>query len=127
MCRGRVSLLRDGRAMLGSMNCSDVLVVGGGPAGTALAAELAALGLAVQQLAPHDPRPFPATYGAWLDDLPASVRDCIQTVWTDVRVYTGAAPTPLLRPYALLDNTALLRRLRRQGVGLMYFDPQAQR
>ncbi|MFC6591528.1 lycopene cyclase family protein [Deinococcus lacus] len=94
------------------MNRSDVLVVGGGPAGTALAAELAALGLDVQQLAPHGPRPFPATYGAWLDELPASVQDGTQAVWTDVRVYTGAAPTPLLRPYALLDNAALLRRLR---------------
>ena len=91
---------------------SDVLVIGGGPGGTALSAELAARGLRVQQLAPHPPRPFPATYGAWLGELPAWARDCAAQVWTDVRVYTGPRPTPLGQPYALLDNAALLRSLR---------------
>ncbi|MHA0038689.1 lycopene cyclase family protein [Deinococcus sp. PESE-13] len=91
---------------------SDVLVIGGGPSGTALSAELAARGLDVQQLAPHPPRPFPATYGAWLGDLPAWARGCAEQVWTDVRAYTGPQPTSLGQPYALLDNAALLRTLR---------------
>ncbi|GMA17520.1 lycopene cyclase family protein [Deinococcus metallilatus] len=100
---------------------TDALVVGGGPAGLGLAAELAACGLRVWLVAPHPPRPFPATYGAWLDELPAWTRTCLADVWTDVRAYTGERPTPLLRPYALLDNARLLETLlARAGSGLTW-------
>ncbi|MPY65931.1 lycopene cyclase family protein [Deinococcus sp. SDU3-2] len=100
---------------------TDVLVVGGGPAGVALAAECAARGLSVRLVAPHAPRPFPATYGAWLDEVPASARKALAQVWSDVRVYAGAEATPLLRPYALLDNARLLEGLlARAGGGLCW-------
>lgn len=104
---------------------TDALVVGGGPAGLALAAELAGQGLSVRVVAPHPPRPFPATYGAWHADLPAWARACAAQVWSDVRVYAGrdpaTPPTPLLRPYALLDNAALLALLlERAGTGLTW-------
>ncbi|WP_309572638.1 lycopene cyclase family protein [Deinococcus sp.] len=90
---------------------SDVLVVGGGPTGTALATALASRGLDVRLVAPHPPTAYPATYGAWLDDLPGWAHGCAAQVWTDVRVYTGPQPTALQRPYALLDNRALLDTL----------------
>ena len=104
---------------------TDALVVGGGPAGLALAAELAQQGLSVRVVAPHAPRPFPATYGAWRGDLPAWAQACAAQVWSDVRVYAGQSPatppTPLLRPYALLDNAALLAALlERAGTGLTW-------
>lgn len=55
----------------------DVLVVGGGPAGRALAAACGARGLRTALLDPAPDRPWPATYGMWAaelpDDLPASV------------------------------------------------------
>ncbi|GAA0500382.1 lycopene cyclase family protein [Deinococcus depolymerans] len=89
-------------------SATDALIVGAGPAGLALAAELGARHLNVRVLAPDPHAPFPATYGAWLDDLPGwAARSCVAQVWTDVRVYTATPPTPLLRPYALLDNAAL--------------------
>lgn len=100
-------------------DATDVLVIGGGPAALALAAELCARQLSVRVVAPHPPSPFRPTYGAWLDALPAWAQACTAQVWTDVRVYTGPEPTPLLRPYALLDNARLLQTLlRRAGPGL---------
>ncbi|SMB90702.1 lycopene cyclase (CrtL-type) [Deinococcus hopiensis KR-140] len=90
---------------------TDVLVVGGGPAGVALASEFARRGLRVRLVAPEEPRAFAPTYGAWLDELPGWAQACLEAVWTDVRVYMTQTPTPLLRPYALLDNAALLDAL----------------
>lgn len=103
------------RVMPAAHRLTDALVVGGGPAGVGLAAELAALGLSVRLVTPHPPRPFPETYGAWRDELPAWLRPA--DVWTDVRVYTGARPTSLLRPYALLDNARLLDALLARAAG----------
>lgn len=104
---------------------SDALVIGGGPAGLALAAEFAARGARVSVLAPHLPSPFPATYGAWLDELPTHLGHpgtLTRQVWTDIRAYAGGPePLPLLRPYALLDNAALLDTLlTRAGPGLSW-------
>lgn len=86
---------------------TDALIVGAGPAGLALAAELSARGLSVRVTDPHPHAPFPATYGAWHDDLPGWAQACAAHTWADVRVQTGPQPTPLLRPYTLLDNAAL--------------------
>ncbi|UQN05660.1 lycopene cyclase family protein [Deinococcus sp. QL22] len=90
---------------------TDVLVIGGGPAGVALATELAVRGLQVRLVAPHPPQRFAPTYGAWLDELPAWARACTADVWADVRAYTGPKATALTRPYALLDNAALLNSM----------------
>lgn len=86
---------------------TDALIVGAGPAGLALAAELTVRGLSVRVTDPAPHAPFPATYGAWHDDLPGWAQDCAAHTWADVRVHTGPQPTPLLRPYTLLDNAAL--------------------
>nr|WP_255638938.1 lycopene cyclase family protein [Deinococcus betulae] len=94
---------------------TDALVIGGGPAALALSAELGRQDLTVRVVAPHPPRAFPATYGAWWADLPPWAQACAAQVWSDVRVYTGPQPTPLLRPYALLDNAALLRAMQARG------------
>ncbi|ANE43963.1 lycopene cyclase family protein [Deinococcus puniceus] len=100
---------------------TDVLVIGGGPAGVALAAELAVRGLQVRLVAPHPPRRFAPTYGAWLDELPAWARACTADVWADVRAYTGPKATALTRPYALIDNAALLESmLARAGKNLTW-------
>lgn len=51
----------------------DVLVVGGGPAGRALAAACGHRGLDTVLLDPAPYRPWPATYGLWSDELPESL------------------------------------------------------
>ncbi|UBV43926.1 lycopene cyclase family protein [Deinococcus taeanensis] len=96
------------------------LIIGGGPAALAMTGALRGEGLSVRVITPHAPTAFPATYGAWLDDLPGWARSCAAHVWTDVRVYTGPEPTPLLRPYALLDNARLLRALLARASGSVW-------
>jgi lycopene beta-cyclase len=51
----------------------DVLVVGGGPAGRALAAATAQRGLRTVLLDPAPDAPWRATYGCWADELPAEL------------------------------------------------------
>ncbi|MDQ2706969.1 MAG: lycopene cyclase family protein, partial [Actinomycetota bacterium] len=51
----------------------DVLVVGAGPAGRAVAAACAEHGLDTGLLDPAPTRPWRATYGAWSDELPAEL------------------------------------------------------
>ncbi len=87
---------------------TNVLVVGGGPAGRALAAECAARGseTVLVDLAPT--APWRATYGAWLDDLPAGLPPPAATA--EGRVIARTAHT-LGRRYAVLDVPALRAHL----------------
>lgn len=82
----------------------DVLVVGGGPAGRALASACALIGLKTAVVDPHPDRPWRATYGAWLDELPEGAPVAVATsrsrVWA-VREHRIA------RGYAVLDNEGL--------------------
>lgn len=55
------------------MKHMDVLVVGAGPAGMALAAACGQLGLDVGLLDPNPERPWVATYGMWSPELPADL------------------------------------------------------
>jgi lycopene beta-cyclase len=48
----------------------DVLVIGGGPAGRAVAGACAGRGLRTGLVDPQPDRPFTATYGCWADELP---------------------------------------------------------
>ena len=49
----------------------DVLVAGGGPAGWAVAAACARMGLDTELVDPAPDRPWRATYGSWRGELPA--------------------------------------------------------
>jgi len=53
----------------------DVLVVGGGPAGRALAGACARAGLRTALLDPAPDRPWRVTYGCWAGELPADLPD----------------------------------------------------
>lgn len=87
----------------------DVLVVGGGPAGRALAAATAHRGLATTLLDPAPGRPWRATYGAWLDELPRLPRGVVAaTARGRVVALTERA---LGWEYAVLDVPALRAHL----------------
>ncbi len=55
----------------------DVLVVGGGPAGRAVAGACAGRGLRTGLVDPQPDRPFTATYGCWADELPLGLPDSV--------------------------------------------------
>ncbi len=105
----------------------DVLVIGSGPAGTALAAALNRAGLRVAGLTPADPwAPWVNTYGIWVDEL-ADVDwvgvdqvgvdqvgvdqvgevDVLGPRWTDCSAYMHGPEIRLDRIYALFDNQKL--------------------
>jgi lycopene beta-cyclase len=83
-----------------------VVVVGGGPAGRALARECAALGLRTTLVDPDPDRPWRATYAAWADELPPGTP--VGVVASRARVVAGREHR-LERAYAVLDNERLWR------------------
>jgi len=98
---------------------TDVLVVGGGPAALAIAAELAERKLAVAVLAAADPRdPWPNTYGIWGDEVDAlGLGHLLEHRWSHTCSYFGPGssdpahpantPTRHGRDYGLFDKTRL--------------------
>ena len=97
----------------------DVLVVGGGPAALAIAAELAEQGLAVAVLAASDCRdPWPNTYGIWGDEVDAlGLGHLLEHRWSYTCSYFGSgssdpadpanSPTCHGRDYGLFDKNRL--------------------
>ncbi|MDM7936443.1 MAG: lycopene cyclase family protein [Cyanobium sp. CZS 48M] len=89
----------------------DVLVLGAGPAGLAIASELVPLGLRVMGLSADDPTsPWPNTYGIWaaeLDQLHLS--HLLKHRWSNCVSYFGADPVVLSRDYGLFDPGKLQR------------------
>jgi lycopene beta-cyclase len=88
---------------------ADVVIVGAGPAGLALAHALRARNVDVLVVAPETR--WRATYGAWRDDvnsceLGAPLDSLVRGAWPVVRV-VGAQEHRLERPYVVFDNQRL--------------------
>ncbi|MFC9788294.1 lycopene cyclase family protein [Rhodococcus sp. NPDC127528] len=93
--------------MTGPHRIADLVVVGLGPAGRALAHRAAAAGLDVVGVDPRPQRRWSPTYAAWLDELPD---------WLEPTVFGSRVPRPsvwalherrLDRAYGIFDNAAL--------------------
>ena len=96
---------------------ADVLVLGGGPAGRALAGECAARGLRTTLADPAPDRPWRATYGAWADELPATLPEAVVGARVPARAF-GTGPHRLDRRYAVLDTGALRAHLDTRMAGV---------
>lgn len=102
---------------LGAMNSGDnvdVLVIGAGPAGLAIAAETAKQGLSVGIVAPDTP--FVNNYGVWLDEFRAlGLEHCLLHKYDDALVWFGdsdpASGTQLGRPYGQVCRKRLRDQL----------------
>ncbi|MGL4177049.1 MAG: lycopene cyclase family protein [Dermatophilaceae bacterium] len=88
----------------------DVLVVGGGPAGRALAGACARAGLSTALVDPHPDRPFTATYGCWADELPAGLPSSVVAARARGRAI-GHRIHELGWEYAVFDVPALRAHL----------------
>lgn len=82
----------------------DVLVIGGGPAGRALARACAQEGLDTAIVDRRPDRIWTATYGAWADELPSNTPT--KAVSTTVRAYAREEYL-IQRTYVVLDNARL--------------------
>jgi lycopene beta-cyclase len=82
----------------------DMLVIGGGPAGRALARACALEGLDTAIVDRHPHRVWTATYGAWADELPHNTP--IAATSTKVRAF-AREEHEIDRTYVVLDNARL--------------------
>ncbi|NJM58061.1 MAG: lycopene cyclase family protein [Synechococcales cyanobacterium RU_4_20] len=96
----------------------DALVLGSGPAGLLIAAELCDRGLKVAGLAPEPPTTaWPNTYGIWVDELEGlGLTDLLEHRWQNSVAYFGPEVLPLRREYGVFSKAkfqqALLDRAR---------------
>lgn len=97
----------------------DVLVVGAGPAGTALAAACSRLGLVTALLDPGPQRPWAATYGVWSKELPADLPANVVAARAEGRAI-ALTEHRLGWEYAVLDVPALQAHLVGLGSDVRY-------
>jgi lycopene beta-cyclase len=83
----------------------DVLVAGGGPAGWAVAAACARLGLDTELVDPAPDRPWRATYGSWRGELPDDADAAVAATGRGEAI--GTSGHRLGWEYVVLDNSAL--------------------
>ncbi|XP_024017139.1 lycopene epsilon cyclase, chloroplastic [Morus notabilis] len=101
----------------------DLVVIGCGPAGLALAAESAKLGLNVGLIGPD--LPFTNNYGVWEDEFKdLGLSGCIEHVWQDTIVYLdNDDPILIGRAYGRVSrhmlHEELLRRCVESGVSYL--------
>ncbi|KAG2310754.1 hypothetical protein Bca52824_022311 [Brassica carinata] len=108
---------------VGDGGALDLVVIGCGPAGLALAAESAKLGLKVGLIGPD--LPFTNNYGVWEDEFnDLGLQKCIEHVWRDTIVYLDDNnPITIGRAYGRVNrrllHEELLRRCAESGVSYL--------
>lgn len=90
------------------METFDAIVIGAGPAGTALSSALSREGLSVALVDPEVGLPWPNNYGLWLDELPEEMPQSIfEATWDAPIVRFGGEPIELDRGYGRVDGERL--------------------
>lgn len=102
----------------------DVLVVGAGPAGLAVAGACVRRGLATAVVDPGPDRPWTATYGMWSRELPGHLPDTVVAARAAGRAI-AQTEHQLGWEYAVLDVPALQSHLTAQADGVRFHTGRA--
>ncbi|KAJ8648766.1 hypothetical protein MRB53_001789 [Persea americana] len=91
----------------------DLVVVGGGPAGLAVAQQVSAAGLSVCSIDPSPRLLWPNNYGVWVDEFEAmDLLDCIDTTWSSAVVFINDCSEKYLdRPYGRVNRKQLKSKM----------------
>ncbi|XP_073002070.1 lycopene beta cyclase, chloroplastic/chromoplastic [Typha latifolia] len=96
----------------------DLAVVGGGPAGLAVAQQVSEAGLSVCCIDPSPKLIWPNNYGVWVDEFEAmDLLDCLDATWSGAVVYVDELNTKLLgRPYGRVNRKQLKSKMMQKCV-----------
>ncbi|XP_050229000.1 lycopene beta cyclase, chloroplastic/chromoplastic [Mercurialis annua] len=91
----------------------DLAVVGGGPAGLAVAQQVSEAGLSVCSIDPSPKLIWPNNYGVWVDEFEAmDLLDCLDTTWSGAVVYVDdKTEKDLGRPYGRVNRKQLKSKM----------------
>ncbi|KAH0855024.1 hypothetical protein HID58_020388 [Brassica napus] len=91
----------------------DLAIVGGGPAGLAVAQQVSEAGLSVCSIDPSPKLIWPNNYGVWVDEFEAmDLLDCLDTTWSGAVVYINdGAEKDLSRPYGRVNRKQLKSKM----------------
>lgn len=91
----------------------DLAVVGGGPAGLAVAQQVSEAGLSVCSIDPSPRLIWPNNYGVWVDEFEAmDLLDCLDTTWSGAVVYVDEQTQKNLdRPYGRVNRKQLKSKM----------------
>ncbi|XP_058076982.1 lycopene beta cyclase, chloroplastic/chromoplastic-like [Magnolia sinica] len=91
----------------------DLVVVGGGPAGLAVAQQVSQAGLSVCSIDPSPKLIWPNNYGVWVDEFEAmDLLDCLDTTWSGAVVFIDDRTRKYLdRPYGRVNRKQLKSKM----------------
>lgn len=91
----------------------DLAVVGGGPAGLAVAQQVSEAGLSVCSIDPSPKLIWPNNYGVWVDEFEAmDLLDCLDTTWPGAVVFIDdQSKKNLDRPYGRVNRKLLKSKM----------------
>ncbi|XP_010552967.1 PREDICTED: lycopene beta cyclase, chloroplastic-like [Tarenaya hassleriana] len=91
----------------------DLAVVGGGPAGLAVAQQVSEAGLSVCSIDPSPKLIWPNNYGVWVDEFEdMDLLDCLDTTWSGAVVYIDDhVKKDLGRPYGRVNRKLLKSKM----------------
>ena len=102
---------RRDRATRATADVADVVVVGAGPAAWSVAGHLARGGADVVLVAPDPAGPWPASYGAWGDELPADLPVSVRATEMPDATAIARSRHRLGRTYTMLSTSRLQAHL----------------